>query len=362
MRLRKVIGIPLTLITISLIWCGVLILREDMGKRVEIVSQDSLLNKTHATILINTGSPENLSRTAVKQFIGDMLSDEHVMGMPNFIRVPLARGIIAPFRASSSLERYKLIWGEGLESPLLRHSRLLASSCQELLSEPVELSMRYGVPNITTTIKNINSRNLNLDSVTLFPLFPQFAVSSYHTAVADAVKRLEANGFDGKLYVVKPYYNHPAYIKCVAEGLRESLEKGFDMLLFSFHSLPLSQIEEGEARGMEYDYKFQCLESARLIAQELGVSEDKYSVVWASAIGNSWQRPYMDEVVASLPSQGVSRLVITAPGFIVDNLESLYDLGCEAKDIFLKSGGVSFEFAHCVNESFAEAIVEISRS
>ncbi|MGL4411800.1 MAG: ferrochelatase [Bacteroidales bacterium] len=333
-----------------------------MSKKYEMKDHNNLLNKTHATILLNTGSPEELKQAAVKQFIGDMLSDEHVMGMPNFIRVPLARGIIAPFRASSSLERYKLIWGQGLESPLLRHSRVLASTCEELLCEPVELSMRYGLPNITTALSNINSRNLSLDSVTLFPLFPQFAVSSYYTAVEDAVKRLQANGFQGRIRVVKPYYNHPAYIKCVADGVRGSLEKGFDMLLFSFHSLPLSQIEEGEKKGVECDYKFQCLESARLIAQELGVSQDKYSVVWASAIGNSWQRPYMDEVVASLPSQGVSRLVITAPGFIVDNLESLYDLGCEAKDIFLKSGGVSFEFAHCVNESFAESIVMISRS
>ncbi|MGL4993016.1 MAG: ferrochelatase [Bacteroidales bacterium] len=333
-----------------------------MNKRDFTIDTESLHNKTNATILINTGSPAELNRYAVKDFIGSMLSDLHVMSIPAILRIPLARGIIAPFRASSSLERYRLIWGEGLESPLLRESRKLSLACEQLISNPVDLSMRYGRPNISTVIHNMEDREILYDTLTLFPLFPQFAVSSYHTAVEHTISQLKQIGFSGEIFAVKPYYNHPAYVKCVANKLRSRLEGGFDMLLFSFHSLPLSHISEGEKMGVDYDYRFQCMESARLIAEELGVEQEKYRVVWSSAIDKKWQRPYMEDVVASLPSEGISSLIITAPGFIVDNLESLYDLGCEAKEIFLSSGGERFEFVECVNDSFAEALVEISAS
>lgn len=306
---------------------------------------------TTGVLIINTGTPTTLSKEATKCFIEDMLSDPYVMGMPTWLRTTLARKIIAPLRASSSLEKYSLIWGDSEQSPLLLNTIELADSIEKQSGLPVAVAMRYGTPNIENAMNDLNERCPKMNRVILLPLFPQYAESSYQTAV-DAVKQF--SGFiSGKytLEIITPYYNNPGYIAALADKIRTELKGDKNCyLVFSYHSLPLTHIHAGKLKGKDFDYEYQCCETARLTAEELGIND--YSVVYASAMGKKWLGPMLDESMIELPNKGIKKIAIVAPGFIIDNLETLYDININAKKIFLENGGESFVFIPCLNSMF----------
>ncbi len=303
-------------------------------------------------IVINTGTPASLSKKDVQCFIGDILSDGYVMGMPAWARTTIARKIIAPMRVSSSLKKYSLIWGDSIQSPLLLNTVALADSIEQALSLPIAVAMRYGTPSVEQAVAELEKRCPNMEEVVLLPLFPQYAESSYLTAV-EAVRRSPCF-MSGKynLRVVGPYYDNHSYITALANKINAYSNGCGDFhLLFSYHSLPLSHVEAGRFKGKDFDYEYQCRETARLTAQQLGITD--FSVVYASAMGKKWQKPMLEDFVGELPAKGVKKIAVVAPGFIIDNLETLYDINISARRIFEKNGGESFLFIPCLNDQFS---------
>lgn len=302
-------------------------------------------------IIINTGTPASLTKKDVGCFIGDMLSDPYVMGMSEWFRVTLARKIIAPLRASSSLEKYSMIWGDSDFSPLLLTTLALADSVELNKSLPVSVAMRYGAPYIEDAIADLEKRCPNMKEVMILPLFPQYAESSYLTAVEAAQSSPAFQSGKYILKIIPPFYNNPIYISSLAKMIAGYIDTDYH-LLFSFHSLPLSHIELGKTQEKDFDYEYQCCETARLVSQKLGINSDNYSVVYASAMGKKWQGPFLNEIVADLPRKNVRKVAVLAPGFIVDNLETLYDLNISARQEFMDKGGESFIFIPCLNSDF----------
>lgn len=316
------------------------------------------VDHNEAILLINTGSPERLSKDHVRQFIGDMLSDRYVMGLPDWFRTILSRKIIAPLRAGKSYEKYDLIWGNSLTSPLIRITLDIGQSLERRLNIPTAVAMRYGSPSPDEAFDDLIRHFPHLDSVTLLPLFPQYAESSYLTAVEWAKSAAVKRGL--KIGVIPPFFDHEFYIESLAQKIDSATDMDFDKLVFSFHSLPLSHIERGQQCGQGYDYEFQCTSTARLVARELGLTESQYVVVYASAIGSNWLKPGLDETMKHLPrEQDVRRIAVVAPGFLVDNLETLWDININAREIFMANGGEKFTFVSCLNEDFSTVAAHI---
>lgn len=313
-------------------------------------------------LLLNTGSPQTKERKDVKYFIGAMLSDPLVMSVPGIIRNVLAKGIIAPCRASTSASHYSLIWdNEHNESPLLHNTRMLGKKIEESTGLPVEVAMRYGSPTITDGLAKLKDKCATLHEVVVVPLFPQYAQSSYQTAV-DAVGNVfyqKPHSF--RLKILPPYYKEPDYIHALSESLKPYLEKQYDRLVFSFHSLPLSHVDAGWKKGKDFDYVYQLKETVRLVTKELGLEPKKNRIVYSSAMGQKWLEPDLNKTMQEFPSEGVKKIIIITPGFPADNLETLYDVGIVAEDIFLKNGGESFDFVPCLNfhDYWTEGLVRI---
>ena len=62
-----------------------------------------------------------------------------------------------------------------------------------------------------------------------------------------------------------------------------------------------------------------------------------------------WLSPYTDKVLEELPGQGVKHLVVASPFFVVDNLETLEEIGIQGRETFLEAGGESFHLVPCLN-------------
>src|SRR6185369_9376773 len=112
-----------------------------------------------------------------------------------------------------------------------------------------------------------------------------------------------------------------------------------------FHGLPARTLALGDP------YHCQCLKTARLLAEALGLGADDYVVSFQSRLGRArWLEPYTEATVRRLAAQGVQRLDAICPGFAADNLETLEEIAMEARDTFLTAGGREFSFIPCLND------------
>ena len=79
---------------------------------------------------------------------------------------------------------------------------------------------------------------------------------------------------------------------------------------------------------------------------------ERYSVSFQSRLGRlPWLTPYTDQVLAELPQRGVRHLAVVCPAFVVDNLETLEEIGIRGKETFLDAGGEQLTLIPCLNDS-----------
>ncbi|RYG51601.1 MAG: ferrochelatase [Chitinophagaceae bacterium] len=316
-------------------------------------------------MLMNLGSPESTEVKDVQLYLNEFLMDPRVIDYPWLFRKILIEWIITPKRAPKSAEAYKSVWlPEG--SPLIVLSNQLRDALQNQMEEPVELSMRYGNPHPAVAFNNLLKRSPDLEEVIALPLYPHYAMSSYETAVEYAKEVHKKNKYPFKLTFIKPFYNDDDYINAMAENIRPFVEKEYDQILFSYHSIPKRHITKGDITGSHclktpdccsvsspahrQCYRHQCVETTRLIVQALGIPREKYAISFQSRLGREeWLKPYTALQLAELPATGVKKLLVVCPSFVSDCLETLEEMAVEGKEIFLHAGGESFELIPCLN-------------
>ena len=70
-----------------------------------------------------------------------------------------------------------------------------------------------------------------------------------------------------------------------------------------------------------------------------------------SQICAQWLEPYTEPSVIRLAAEGIKHLDAICPGFAADNLETLEEIGIEARDAFLAAGGAQFNVVPCLNDA-----------
>jgi ferrochelatase len=314
-------------------------------------------------VLVNVGTPANYEKVEVQKFIGDMLSDPLVMGRAEWLSNFLARNIIAPISVSQSAKKYKQIWRkEDPEiSPLLYFMRRLANELESKKNIPVEIAMRYGEPNFSQAINKLEEKCPLIHEVVVFPLFPQYAQATTQTAIDEIGRIFYKRPHSFRLKIVKPYFNHPAYIHALATHAKPYLEKEFDKLILSYHSLPLTQVEKAWEKGKEFDYVYQLKETNRLLLNQLQIPAKNVILLYSCQRSGKWLKPYLSTEIGEIAKQGWKRIVAMAPGFPIDNMETLYDIDIEARQLFMEAGGEEFTFIPSLNDApyFVEAIWKI---
>ena len=328
-------------------------------------------------ILMNLGSPDSPTTKDVKKYLDEFLMDGRVIDSPYLLRTILVKGIITPFRAAQSAEAYSSIWTkEG--SPLVHITAQAKEALQKRVSEPVEIAMRYGRPNMSSAYDKLLAQDPGLDEVVLLPLYPHYAMSSYETAVAHAQDVYSKGKYPFKIRFVAPFYNDPGYIAALTDSIRPYINNDGKHLLFSYHSIPERHIRKSDITGnhclnvegcCEKDsaahshcYRHQCYVTTRLVAAQLGLAAKDYSVSFQSKLGRSaWLTPATTARMAQLPGEGVRDLMVVCPSFVSDCLETLEEVAIREKENFMQAGGNSYTFIPCMNtsESWISAIIKL---
>ena len=303
-------------------------------------------------LLLNVGTPAECSKPDVEKFIGDMLSDPLVLDKVQPVSKFLARQIIAPLSASKSLEKYTLIWRKEKPklSPLLYYMRQLGEKLEKQKNAPVEIAMRYGSPSIEEAFNALIKKRPQITEVVAFPLIPHFAQSSTQTLIEELKRVYNKNSYAFELKIAPSYYNNPDFIDALATHVRKYLACDLDRLIFTYHSLPVHQVKRAWKKGKEFDYVYQLKETNQLLLKKMGVEQNKALLFYSSQRGRGWLKPFLNSDIAQLPKHGWKKIAVMAPGFPVDNLETLYDIDIEARDLFMQAGGEKFTFIPSLND------------
>ncbi len=329
-----------------------------------------------AILLVNLGSPESPQAKDVKPYLREFLMDEKVIDKPFLFRYLLIEGIILRTRPQKSAEAYqKIWWNEG--SPLIVLSERLQKLVQQNTQLPVGLAMRYGNPSIQSGLEKLKAENPDLKEVFVIPLYPHYAMSSYETVV-DKVNAVVKEDFSDLTVSFKDvFYNDAQYLDILANSLKPALEKDYDHILFSYHGIPERHVHKTDPSGSHclkiedccnqnssaqpFCYRHQVFETTKAIAQRLNLPKEKYSDSFQSRLGRDpWLQPFTDHVIEELPKKGVKKLVVLCPAFVSDCLETLEEIGMEARKEFLKAGGEEFTLVPCINthESWAKLLAQ----
>ncbi len=303
-------------------------------------------------LLINVGTPKSTTIPDVQRFISDMLSDPLLTGKSEWLSKTLARNVISPLAAAKSAEKYRQVWrqDEPRISPLIYHMQRFAKALETKKNIPVEIAMRYGEPDIYSALKTLEKKCPLLHEVIVFPMYPHFAQSTTQTAKDEIGRIFYKRPQSFRLKFVEPYFDHPAFINALAEHARPYLND-VDRLVFSYHSLPVKQVESAWKKGKEFDYVYQLKETNRLFGEKLNIDPHHTLLLYSSSRGHRWLKPFLETDIGDLPALGWKKVAVMAPGFPVDNMETLFDIDIEARELFMKAGGEKFVFIPSLNDS-----------
>ncbi len=303
----------------------------------------------HAILLINTGSPRSTEVGEVRRYLRHFLCDPRIIGAPAPLRWLLVNGIIAPLRALSSARKYRRIYtDEG--SPLVFLTERLARKMSDLSGTKVYTCMRYNQGSTQQALRQAVADGIR--HLTLIPLFPHYAISSWESAV-EQVRAEHAPFCDIlSLEVVPPYYDAPAYIDAVAHEIATRVKPGTHLVV-SLHGLPLSQAH-AYRHDPTRDYLTQTAKSVELLAQHPLLRNLRLTIeiAYQSRFGHSrWLSPNTRERLSKLPSEGSKEVAVVCPGFVCDCLETLWEIEIDGRAVFEKAGGRTFTFVPCPNDS-----------
>jgi len=303
-------------------------------------------------MLVNLGTPDGTDFKPMWRYLREFLSDPRVIELNKAIWYPILYGLVLTTRPKKSGANYARIWNrERNESPLRTYTRAQGEKLGQALSDlpdvVVDWAMRYGNPSTESVARKLVEQGC--DRIVSFPLYPQYSATTTATANDQLFRALMKMRRAPAIRSVPPYYDEPVYIEALARSIERhlaSLDFEPEVIIASYHGIPKPYFEKGDP------YHCHCLKTTRLLRERLGWSDKKLITTFQSRFGaQEWLQPYTDKTVEKLGHDGVKSIAIINPGFSVDCIETLDEIGREAAETFHHAGGEKFAHIPCLNDS-----------
>jgi len=300
-------------------------------------------------LLLNLGGPEQLED--VRPFLFNLFSDPEIIRLPfTWLQKPLA-WLISSSRAKKSQENYKLIGGG---SPLLRITQDQGQALQASLQKKgqdaqIYVGMRYWHPFTEEAIARIKRDQIT--RLVILPLYPQFSISTSGSSFRLLAKIWEEDPALQKQidYTVIPsWYKRPGYLRAMADLITQQLdlfpEPDQVQVFFSAHGVPLSYVEEA---GDPYQNEIE--DCTDLIMQTLD-RPNPHTLAYQSRVGPvEWLKPYTEESIKELATQGVENLLVVPISFVSEHIETLQEIDMEYREVAEQAGIHNFKRVPALN-------------
>jgi ferrochelatase len=179
-------------------------------------------------------------------------------------------------------------------------------------------------------------------------MYPQYSATTWASATDVLFQALMKERRVPALRIVPPYYDHPAYLDAVTTVIRDEqakLARQPEHYILSFHGIPISYAQRGDP------YATQVKRTTAELVRRLGWPRDRWTQSFQSLFGrDEWLKPYTDRTLERLAKSGVKRVFIATPGFTTDCLETVDEIGYEARELFRHAGGELLHLCPCLND------------
>ena len=296
-------------------------------------------------LLVNLGTPDAPTTSAVKRYLKQFLSDRRVVEIPPLLWQPILRGIILNTRPQKSAQAYAKVWTEK-GSPLAFFTAGQAEALQVRMEgiADVRYAMRYGNPSVADQLAAMKAAGCN--RILIAPLYPQYSGATTGTVLDEAYATLTDMRWHPAIRTLPAYHDDARYIGALKTSIEASLAKlDFvpDALVISFHGMPERTLHLGDP------YHCHCQKTARLLSEAMGRA---LVVSFQSRFGRAkWLEPATDDTLMKLAREGTKKVAIFAPGFSVDCLETLEELAMQGHEQFEEAGGTHYAYLPCLNDS-----------
>lgn len=296
-------------------------------------------------LLVNLGTPDAPTTSAVKRYLKQFLSDRRVVEIPPIIWQPILRGIILNTRPQKSAKAYAKVWTDK-GSPLAFFTAAQADALQTRMgdSADVRFAMRYGNPSVADQLAAMKAAGCN--RILIAPMYPQYSGATTGTVLDEAYAALTSMRWHPAIRTLPAYHDDAAYIIALKTSIEASLARlDFepDAIVISFHGMPERTLQLGDP------YHCHCQKTARLLSEAMGRA---LVVSFQSRFGRAkWLEPATDDTLMRLAREGTKKVAIFAPGFSVDCLETLEELAMQGHEQFEEAGGTHYAYLPCLNDS-----------
>lgn len=298
-------------------------------------------------LLVQLGTPDAPTPAALRTYLRQFLSDPRVIEVSRWKWRIILNLFILPTRPKQSAAKYARIWDPKTGSPLMHYTRRQTELLQAAIPEvPVRFGMQIGNPPLGDVLREMIGRGL--ERLIVFPMYPQYSATTWASATDCLFHALMKERRVPAIRIVPPYYDHPAYLDAVANGIKNELAKLSwqpDHHVISFHGIPIKYAQRGDP------YATHVKRTTRALVERLGWSRDSYTQSFQSLFGrDEWLKPYTDNVLTNLARRGLKRVFVTTPGFTADCLETLDEIGRESAEVFGHTGGEQLHQCPCLND------------
>jgi ferrochelatase len=313
-----------------------------------------------AVLVIQLGTPDAPTVPALRRYLRQFLGDPRVIDAPRWKWWFVLNGFILPFRPRQSAAKYQRIWNPVTGSPLLHWTRRQTEELQRKLpAVPVRFGMQVGNPPLASVVHQLIEDGV--DRLIVLPMYPQYSATTTASATDVLFQALLRERRVPALRIVPPYYQHPTYLDAMAAVIGDDLARLSwqpEHYLLSFHGIPIRYAQSGDP------YATHVKRTTAGLIQRLGWPRDRWTQTFQSLFGREeWLKPYTEQTLVRLAKQGVKRIFVVTPGFTSDCLETIDEIGREAREAFEHAGGEKLQRCPCLNDhpAWIEAMTTLIR-
>lgn len=307
-------------------------------------------------LLINLGTPSDPSVPAVTKFLRRFLSDRRVIHMLPLLWQPILNLMVLPKYAPKSAANYERLWSSGIGSPLLHYTQRQAQLLAKRLPEyTVRYAMSYSQPLIGAVLKEFEFQGIT--DLTIIPLYPQYSTTTTASVQDDVARFYQDRKTVPEIRFVSDYSSFWPYIKALSNKLQKAILKvNPDAIVFSYHGIPLSYQKAGDP------YAQRCRQTTMAVIERLGLHIPCFQAYQSRFGPAEWLKPATKDLLTELPKQGYQKVLVVAPSFVSDCLETIQELGEENRDAFLTAGGREYQLLPALNDDpeWIEALAQLT--
>jgi len=294
-----------------------------------------------AVLLLQMGGPDSLE--AVRPFLLNLFSDREIIKIGPAWLQPLIARMIVRRRAPVVAEKYREIGGK---SPIRELTQAQADALSAELGIPCFVGMRYWQPFTAETLQQIRAHGAK--KIVALSLYPHYSRATSGSSFNDLTRQLARFDNTFEAIGIPQFYDHPLYIKALAEKIEAALAGFSDrrhvQLLFSAHSLPQSFIDQGDP------YLDHIKTTVRLVMEQF--KDVQHQLAFQSRAGPvKWLEPSTDDKLRELAANGCKNLLIVPLSFVSDHIETLHEIDIEYAEEAHKLGIDNFRRTESLNVS-----------